>query len=134
MLTLSVFFFLVSFPLGTSYINIYLKCKNNGIPLKIYIWSVKTIHFLKKEPSWLTVIYLNKNDHIKHSDWECGLNECLLKLIYFFNFFFMFLNYFDIKKILKNIKNILIYLQAKNTLKSNRNHTPKHPLSACLTL
>jgi hypothetical protein len=46
----------------------------------------------------------------------------------------MFLNRFDIKFFLKNIKNILMYLQAKTILKSNHNHTPKHPLSACLTL
>jgi len=73
--------------------NIYLKCKNN--------------FFFLKEPSWLTVIYLNKNDHIKHLDWECGLNECLLKLIYFLifyvfksfwyqNFFKKYKKYFDV--------------------------------------
>jgi len=37
----------------------------------------------------------------------------------------MFSNCFNFNKILKNLKNIFMYLQVKSTLKNNRNYTPK---------
>jgi len=44
----------------------------------------------------------------------------------------VFLNRFDVlvlKMIFKKNNIILMHLQAKNTLKNNGYHTPKHPLS-----